>query len=220
MRADAVRNQERILAAARDLFLSRGTQVPLDRVAQHAGVSIATFYRRFPDRISLVKAIALAEATALCDRIDATRHLIGAGDGAAARDAWQTFVLDAAATPGGKLMPLIAAGFSELLANDPEVQVTRERVHGAVDGLLHAARRHGLVRAELDFAEIMAFLMVASRPTPGLSEQAATRLRHRLIQVVLVGMRPGDDPITGAPVTLADLPVVPGSPPTPDAATA
>jgi len=209
VRADAARNRERILASARELFLTHGTDVPLDHVAQHAGVSIATFYRRFPDRISLVKAIALGEAAALCERMDATRHLIVGGDGAAARDAWEAFVLDMAATPEGKLMPLLAAGFSELLAGDPEVWATHERVNGAVQELLRIACTHGLVRAELDPAEIMAFLMVASRPAPLLSEQTTARLTHRLLQVVLAGLRPGGGPITGEPVTAADLPVGP-----------
>lgn len=210
MRADAARNRERILASARELFLTRGTDVPLDHVAQHAGVSIATFYRRFPDRISLVKAIALGEAAALCERMDATRrHLIVGGDGAAARDAWEAFVLDMAATPEGKLMPLLAAGFSELLAGDPEVWATHERVRSAVQELLRIACTHGLVRAELDPAEIMAFLMVASRPAPLLSEQTTARLTHRLLQVVLAGLRPGGGPITGEPVTAADLPAGP-----------
>src|SRR3954447_23825409 len=50
MRADARRNLEQLLAAARDLVADKGAGVALDEVAQRAGVGIATLYRRFPDR--------------------------------------------------------------------------------------------------------------------------------------------------------------------------
>ena len=142
MRADAARNRERILASARELFLTHGTDVPLDHVAQHAGVSIATFYRRFPDRISLVKAIALGEAAALCERVEAACRDLDAGRG---RQAWEDFVLDSVATPQGKLMPLLAAGFSHLVADDPQVAQSQAKVTESIDRLLAAARRHGLL---------------------------------------------------------------------------
>ena len=57
LRADAVRNQARILDAAREIFGTRGLNVSLDDIARHAGLGVATLYRRFPDRESLVVAL-------------------------------------------------------------------------------------------------------------------------------------------------------------------
>ena len=57
LRADAERNRERILAAATTLFAERGVDVSVEDIAATAGVGIGTFYRRFPDRESLVEAI-------------------------------------------------------------------------------------------------------------------------------------------------------------------
>src|SRR5262245_9119509 len=59
LRADARRNRERVLEAARDVFVEQGPDAPLDEVARRAGVGVATLYRRFPDRASLSRAVAL-----------------------------------------------------------------------------------------------------------------------------------------------------------------
>ena len=57
MRADARRNLEQLLTAARDVVAERGAGVPLEEVAQRAGVGIATLYRHFPTRDALLDAI-------------------------------------------------------------------------------------------------------------------------------------------------------------------
>ncbi len=83
MRADARENRERILLAARHVFADQGPQAPLEDIARQAGVGIATLYRRFPDRQSLIRAVALdvwrratheAQA-ALAEEVDAFRAL-------------------------------------------------------------------------------------------------------------------------------------------------
>lgn len=61
MRADAARNQEKVLAAAARLFATRGApDVTMDDIAKAAGVGRGTLYRRFPDRASI--AVALLDA--------------------------------------------------------------------------------------------------------------------------------------------------------------
>jgi len=57
-RADAVRNRERVLAAARELFARDGRQVQMEGVARHAGVGVGTVYRHFPTKEALVDAVA------------------------------------------------------------------------------------------------------------------------------------------------------------------
>jgi AcrR family transcriptional regulator len=56
LRADAALNRDRIVDAAAELFGARGIAVPLDEVARHAGVGVATLYRRFPTRADLAAA--------------------------------------------------------------------------------------------------------------------------------------------------------------------
>ena len=59
LRADARRNREQIICAARELFLEQGIHASLEEIARRAGVGIATLYRRFPDRYTLVQQVAL-----------------------------------------------------------------------------------------------------------------------------------------------------------------
>ncbi|MET7656978.1 helix-turn-helix domain-containing protein, partial [Streptomyces sp. NPDC005486] len=59
-RADALRNRERIVAAAREMFVEFGADVPLDEIARRAGVGNATVYRNFPDRDALTRGDAEA----------------------------------------------------------------------------------------------------------------------------------------------------------------
>jgi len=56
-RADAARNVDRLLAAARELVAERGAEVPMDEVAKRAGVGNATLYRHFPTRADLLVAV-------------------------------------------------------------------------------------------------------------------------------------------------------------------
>jgi AcrR family transcriptional regulator len=57
LRRDAARNRERILAAAAEVFASRGLEVTLDDIAHHAGVGVGTVYRRFRDKEELIDAL-------------------------------------------------------------------------------------------------------------------------------------------------------------------
>lgn len=73
LRADALRNRERILAAAEEIFLTKGAAVSLEDVAKRAGVGIGTLYRRFPTREALLAAacserfLSLAETSRVRD---------------------------------------------------------------------------------------------------------------------------------------------------------
>ena len=57
LRADAERNRQRLLEAARELFAERGLDVTLDEIARHAGVGTGTAYRRFPNKDALIEAL-------------------------------------------------------------------------------------------------------------------------------------------------------------------
>src|ERR1700754_2230621 len=57
LRADAERNRQRLLGAAKELFAERGVEVTLDEIARHAGVGTGTAYRRFPNKDALIEAL-------------------------------------------------------------------------------------------------------------------------------------------------------------------
>ncbi|MEV6871989.1 helix-turn-helix domain-containing protein [Amycolatopsis sp. NPDC051128] len=84
LRADARRNREALVAAAREVFGAKGVDAPLDEIARRAEVAIGTLYNRFPTRADLVEAAflpVLEEARAISE------------DALACADPWAGFVL-------------------------------------------------------------------------------------------------------------------------------
>src|SRR6201990_3505935 len=73
-RADAVRNRERVLEAAKVVFNAGGPEASLEAVAKHAGVGIGTLYRHFPTREDLFEAVYRREVEQLGDLADQLAH--------------------------------------------------------------------------------------------------------------------------------------------------
>jgi AcrR family transcriptional regulator len=69
LRADAERNRQRLIAAARQVFAERGLGVPIEDIARHAGVGVATLYRRFPTRADLIAGAFEAKMAAYADAV-------------------------------------------------------------------------------------------------------------------------------------------------------
>ncbi len=82
LRADAERNRERILAAAREVFAESGLDAPFEAIAARAGVGQATLYRRFPRREDLIVA---------CFAPKLAEYAAAVEDALAAPDAWTGF---------------------------------------------------------------------------------------------------------------------------------
>ncbi|HWJ86222.1 MAG TPA: helix-turn-helix domain-containing protein, partial [Cellulomonas sp.] len=57
LRADAARNREKLLTAAREMFDEEGTDASLEEIARRAGVGVGTLYRNFPTRIELIEQV-------------------------------------------------------------------------------------------------------------------------------------------------------------------
>ncbi|MFE7228248.1 TetR/AcrR family transcriptional regulator [Nocardioides sp. NPDC057577] len=70
LRADAERNRQRLIAAAQELFASRGIDVTLDDVARHAGVGVGTVYRRFANREELIEAVLMGAVRRLAEHAE------------------------------------------------------------------------------------------------------------------------------------------------------
>src|SRR5580693_1548480 len=67
MRSDAVKNRQRILQAAEEIFATEGLSVPIDTVAERAGVGVGTLYRHFPTKEALFEAIVMARLDILLE---------------------------------------------------------------------------------------------------------------------------------------------------------
>src|SRR6059058_4397320 len=83
-RADARRNYDKVLAAAREAFAEGGESTSLEEIARRAGVGIGTLYRHFPNRQALLEAVYIGEVEEMCR----SAAELGEGDPWEALDEW------------------------------------------------------------------------------------------------------------------------------------
>jgi AcrR family transcriptional regulator len=116
-RADAVRNRERVLEAAKAVFSAGGPDASLEAVARRAGVGIGTLYRHFPTREALFEAVYRREVQQL---VELAEQLKSAAEPVDALRRWLRSNVEVVATKKGMLAALALAvhGSSELYAHD------------------------------------------------------------------------------------------------------
>ncbi|MBL7491717.1 TetR/AcrR family transcriptional regulator [Frankia sp. AgB1.9] len=149
VRADGRRSHEHLLAAARATFADQGTDASLREVARRAGVSIATLYRHFPTRESLLEAL-------LRDGFDTLRaraaDLLTAADPGQALVVWIGELAAASTRYDG----LPASVLRALHDPDSSLHHSCDGLRTAAADLLARAQRSGAIRADLDPGELIA----------------------------------------------------------------
>jgi AcrR family transcriptional regulator len=172
-RADAARNFDAILAAARELFTADGTDVLLSNVAERAGVGIATLYRHFPAREDLVEAVYVTEVDALCAYGD---ELASAPDPGAALDQWIRRFVTYMATKRSLL--------SALDRDSGAFLACRAALYESGGPLLEAAQRAGVARADVSIDDVMRFMIGVTSAPVSSGEQ-----RDRILRLAVDAIR-------------------------------
>ncbi|CCK29437.1 TetR family transcriptional regulator [Streptomyces davaonensis JCM 4913] len=197
-RADALRNRERIVSAAREMFVEHGPDVPLDEIARRAGVGNATVYRNFPDRDALVREVVCS----VMDRTVAAAETALAENGDAF-EALERFVHSAADERISALCPMISSTFDQ---NHPDLEAARERTEQMIAMVMERARAAGQLRADVGVGDLMVACAQLSRPPAGAGCLSVDRFVHRHLQLFLDGLRaPARSELPGTAVTLEDL---------------
>ena len=197
-RADALRNRERIVTAAREMLTELGPHVPLDDIARRAGVGNATVYRHFPDRDALVREV-------VCSVLDRTVRagqaaLAEAGDAFAALE---RFVHASADERISALCPMVSSAFDQ---HHPDLEAARERVERIIEELMDRAKAAGQLRHDVGVGDVMIAVAQLSRPPAGTACPSADRFLHRHLQLLLDGLRaPAPSVLPGTAVTMEDL---------------
>lgn len=197
-RADALRNRERIVTAAREMFVEFGPEVPLDEIARRAGVGNATLYRNFPDRDALVREVvcSVMDRTGLAAEV----ALAETGD---AFEALSRFVHTSADERISALCPMIQGTFDK---HHPDLEAARRRVEELVGEVMERARDAGQLRADVGVGDLMVAVSQLSRPPAGVACEGVDRFVHRHLQLFLDGMRaPARSELPGTAVTVEDL---------------
>ncbi|GAA0230645.1 TetR/AcrR family transcriptional regulator [Actinomadura nitritigenes] len=200
MRADARRNQERLLEAARDVFVEQGPGASLEEIARRAEVGIATLYRRFKDRGTLMHAVVLHALTGTIEAVRRARQ--DHPDPLDALAAYVHAVLDL------RTSAVIPTLLGALDLDEPHLKAARTTSARLVEELLEEAHRTGGLRADVDFGDIGLLLTRLSRPLPGaIPDETQNALAHRHADIFLAGLRadPAASPLGGPTLKLADL---------------
>jgi AcrR family transcriptional regulator len=178
-RADALRNRVRILEAAEVVFATEGIEVPVDVIAEKAGVGVGTLYRHFPTKEKLCEAILLDRLSALT--VDAQAQA-DAEDPAAAFFGFLAHIVEEGAAKRDLLAAVMGAGVEfELAAAE-----VKDGLRDAVGVLLQRAQSVGAVRPDVTAATVVSLV--------GATCQAAAHTDLTpacdLLGIVCDGLRP------------------------------
>jgi AcrR family transcriptional regulator len=175
-RADARRNYDKVVAAAREAFAERGASTSLEEIARRAEVGIGTLYRNFPNRQALLEAVYAGEVENLCS----------SAVGFAALAPWEGFVAWVHGLVGymATKQALAQELFEYLDRDAPLFQSCRTLLFAAGEPLLARAQEAGAVRSDTDVAEIIQLVGGIARIQGAPPEQKA-----RLIEIALDGLR-------------------------------
>jgi AcrR family transcriptional regulator len=171
LRADAARNREKVLQAARQAFAESGYGVPLDEIASRAGVGPGTVYRHFPSKEALFEAVVTARIT---DLVSDARARADADD------------------PGEAFFGFLAriAGEAAAKRDLPDaISVTgslREDLFAALDLLLGRAQQAGAVRAGIATSDLIVLLKGMFAGLAGSTDPA---VHERVFAVLADGLR-------------------------------
>lgn len=180
-RADAQRNVEALLAAAKEAFAADGVDVHVRAVAARAGVGTATLYRHFPRRSDLIAAVFRREVDACADEAPRLAAAHGPDE---ALERWLRRYTDFVATKRG----LAAA----LHSGDPAYSGLREyfedHLGPVLQALLDAAVAAGAVRGGVDALDLLGAVSNLCTPPPGSSDASTA---HRMVGLLVDGLRFG-----------------------------
>jgi AcrR family transcriptional regulator len=189
--AEGARNDERVLAAAREVFSTQGVDAPVAAVAEQAGLGIASLYRRYGSKEELLQRLCVL---AMNQTVEA------AEEGLADPDPWRGlsgYVRRCAEHRAGALAPLAGR-----IPVTDEMLRTATRGTELADELVARAQTAGVLRTDVTALDLALLVELFSRRTPTAPPAEDRVIRQRLLAIALAGLR--------APAAVR----LPGEPPT------
>jgi AcrR family transcriptional regulator len=175
-RADARRNYDKLVAAARDAFAELGTSASLEEVARRAGVGIGTLYRHFPSRQDLLEAVYVEEVEDVCRRADELTGL----------PPWEALAawLHRVVAYVGRKHALAQELWNYLDRDAPVFSGCRTALFAAGGPLLERAQQAGEVRPDVTIDDVMQIV-------GGIGKNPAipTDQMERILDIALDGLR-------------------------------
>ena len=177
MRADARRNYDLLVEAARKVLADEGANASMEAIAKQAGVGVGTLYRHFPKRIDLVEAVWRDEVDTL---------VASPEKGLADLEPWEA--LEGwlrAYVAYARAKRVFLTELAEAFEKQPGLKsATRDRIHSAAAQVLNRAQEAGVVRADLGPEDLMELISPMCMSPTLAADQA-----DRILPVILDGLR-------------------------------
>lgn len=177
LRADAQRNYDALIEAARASFRDADADTSLEEIAKRAGVGIGTLYRHFPTRLALLEGVYRDEV----DELDRhTQELMDSDDPEQALHTWLDLFVDYATTKRALFHELV-----EAIGKDSELLThSRGVIERSASGILGRAQDAGVIRQDIEFGDVLR-LAGGCTMMPGSTDEQ----RKRMMRVVVDGLR-------------------------------
>lgn len=178
-RADARRNYDLLIKAAREAFAEHGAKASLEDIARRAGVGIGTLYRRFPNRQALLEAVYIGEIRSVCDQAsDFAKHL----PPWQALDTWLRGFID-----HFHARQAISHELMDALGKESEFfQLCKAQLRDSAAIILTRAQEAGEARPDVDVMDVL-------RLVGGIlhinSAEPDLQVSHRMLDLILDGLR-------------------------------
>ena len=176
-RADARRNYDKLVTAAREAFAEEGSDATLEEISKRAGVGIGTLYRHFPRREDLLEATYLGSV----EELSAAAAKYGDLPPWEALTGWLGEFVSFAATKRA----LAEEMFAYLDRDAPVFKGCRSAIYGAGEPLLQRAQAAGEVRDDVDISDVTKMISGIA----GLPRTEPEQI-ERLVAIALDGLRP------------------------------
>lgn len=175
-RADARRNYDKVIAAAREAFAERGASTSLEEIARRAGVGIGTLYRNFPNRQALLEAVYVEEVDAACRAVADLQDM----------EPWDALVAWMRRFVAYMLTKqTLAHELLEFVDRDAPLFATcRTALYAAGEPLVARAQAAGVMRPDTNFGEIMQMVGGIAKIQGADPDQV-----DHILQIALDGLR-------------------------------
>ena len=177
LRADAQRNRERLVDAARTVFAEQGASASMEAIARQAGVGVGTLYRHFPTRLDVVEAVYSNDVDELAQ---------AARTAAAELEPWPAVVafFDAFIRYAGTKQTLLSE-LQQAFEKSPGLRSRcRDLIDGAFDLVIERAKDAGVIRNDVTGSDVTQLLApVCSNPAIPADQS------QRLVSMILDGLR-------------------------------
>jgi AcrR family transcriptional regulator len=200
LRADARRNRDQILMAAREIFAERGADVAMEEIARRASVGVGTLYRRFADRETLIRAVFHDTYRTVVEETRAALAEEPTGWAALIRIMRQSAWLHVSVQAKS---PKVTA----VVKADPDTSRLRDHLLDMVAEAVRRAQAEGTLRRDVAVGDIvMLFMSVVHHQPHAITAEAAGLTPGRVLAIMIDGLRaPAPGELPGRPLTRADL---------------